>query len=83
LLPTLQFQQRHQDTVGLVQDALLSREEDKRRNGFKTSQGIYAIGKAVLIAGLLERPIHMDGDGVISNDAEPISHPLVAIPTTP
>ena len=37
----------------LARRALLSREENKRRNGFKTSQGIYAIGKAVLIVGLL------------------------------
>jgi hypothetical protein len=64
LLPTLQFQQRDQNTVGLVQDALLSREENKRRNGFKISQGIYAIEKAVLIGDLLERPIHMNGNGV-------------------
>jgi hypothetical protein len=31
-----------------------SREENKRRNGFKTSQRIYAVGKAVLIFGLLQ-----------------------------
>ena len=46
LLSALQFQQRNQEPVGLVQDSLLSREEDKRTNGFKTSQGIYAIGLA-------------------------------------
>src|ERR1700674_4981733 len=34
--------------VHLVQDALLSREENKQGNGLKTSQGIYGIGKAVL-----------------------------------
>ena len=45
----MQFQQRNHEAVRLVQDALLLREENKRRYGFKTSQGIYAIGKVVLI----------------------------------
>ena len=54
LLSTLQFQQKNYAPVRLVQDALLSRAENKRRNGFKTSQGIYAIGKAVLIVRLLQ-----------------------------
>jgi gas vesicle protein len=51
LLSTVQFQQRNHEAVRLVQDALLLREENKRRYGFKTSQGIYAIGRVVLNLG--------------------------------
>jgi hypothetical protein len=43
----LQFQQGNQAIVRVVQDALLPQEEDQQRDGFKTSQGIYAIEKAV------------------------------------
>jgi hypothetical protein len=32
----------------------MSREENKRGNGLKTSKGIYAIGKDVLTVGLLK-----------------------------
>jgi hypothetical protein len=49
LLSKLQFQQRNHETVRLVQHALLSQEENKRKYGFETSQGIHAIEKAVLV----------------------------------
>jgi hypothetical protein len=43
------IQQRDYETIRLVQDALLSQEENKRRNDFNTGQGIHAIGKAALV----------------------------------
>jgi hypothetical protein len=51
LLSTLQFQQTRQEPVGLVQDGILSQEENKRKNGRKTGEGISATGKAVLMVG--------------------------------
>jgi hypothetical protein len=49
----VQFQQRNHEAVRLVQDALLSREENKQRHSLKTSQGIYAIGTLFLGAETL------------------------------
>ena len=40
----------------MVRDGLLSQEEHKRKNGFKTGQGLYPIDEAVLSVGSF-RPI--------------------------
>jgi hypothetical protein len=53
----LQFQQGNDETVRVVRYALLPREENKRRNGIKTGQGIYSFGKSGLIASLWQRSV--------------------------
>jgi hypothetical protein len=45
----LQFQQRSLESNRLVQDGILSQEENKPKNSLKTSQGISATEKGVLI----------------------------------
>jgi len=50
LLSRLQFQQKRHEVVRLVQDTLLSQEENKQPNGFKTCQGIHAFAEILLAA---------------------------------
>jgi hypothetical protein len=94
LLSALQFHQRNQDTVGLVQVALLSRAGNKQKHRFETSPGIYAIEKAILIGigaltdrvnspvnylcGIIHHAIQPNGNG---NENQMVGHQPVLIGT--